>query len=1272
MLQKILAAFNRTVRLKKQQKLIRQQQQQKRQQHEVSDTLEEEETIGQKASTLDTSNSSTSSSLSDSVKPLIQSIVASKINGNNGKTTVGSLFNKVTHEVKEKEQNGRGGERLKKEEKTSEELRRSKRNQASNNSLILVQDAPAAKPESVIKNSADKLKMSVADESLELSAIDFDHAKPADGDISTLAVQSAPLDSINVTSGEGDQFSGFSLLKGSDMSALCNIASSSKSGNIEEKIKKQAQVKDAVKERSGKSDTFDDSTCVTPSKGLNEVTKFAEGSKERNAKLISEHEANSHKISLETCKADVETSIEKKADETSIEKKADETSIEKKADETSIEKKAEETSIEKKAEETSIEKMAHETSIKKKADETSIEKKADETSIEKKADETSIKKKADETSIKKKAEETSIEKKAQETSTKKKSDETSNEKKAEETSIEKMAEETSIENMTQGSSIEKKAVETSIEKKVDETSIEKKAEETSIKKMAQETSIEKLSLGKSTGISQEPPLETNSKVPIIASESNVSTAATKLNADTKREIVTKNTDGKVSINETPHHREDNELSSVSSATTGQAVPSQVPAISVSGETISSSENMLECTTPVLSKKKTRTMPVTSTPVMSEDSSAPVSSNLRRKSARHEATSTFSTPAKNSKFAKANEVSVQPATSPEVSVQPKPSSSVECDNSSAIDNSSVTATAKDISPATPMDESEVLLSKKQEGDVALQITDKSSNVLSKLPKKKESKQDNEGGGTKPESKKSKRLKKSKSEWIVKPNPPSTPQKDESLPVSRDLVESSSKDFPKPASPEKKLKMMRRLSSYNLTEKMAIASDGEPDSGVRRTRRGSCRTPQNGAKHHEESKMVQAIANDDVRNIPEKLPSAIADEASTSNDILDVKSIQEEREDKDPPTNSVGQAKPVKRSSSIPKLAANNVKVSTVGTVEASANSVDLQTPQPSSGLTNKKQRNENGSQSLISSDIKLNKLKTLPHHKIKSPKQQQATDPVRGSLPSDSDDVNRARNKKRLRSLSPGVASANTNQRSAAKVQKVGNIRQQSNGARDVNGDRDVSVDKENLSNRDEVATSISGDALVMQAADLLQKTNTALNQTPKMIRNALKNVTKSPLFMDEIHKRMNQVQKMVSQLEEVHTALHKSDRKQNDGKKSAPQKSAPQTSSVEPSKQPPLVTTDQSSQTIVASMSSKATQTSPSAEDNKKTANPASVVVHLPTRNLLPSQANAEPEEPVYQRCVECLRNGIFNVTSCVFCDTCEVALCVFPCFRAYHSFARR
>ena len=76
-----------------------------------------------------------------------------------------------------------------------------------------------------------------------------------------------------------------------------------------------------------------------------------------------------------------------------------------------------------------------------------------------------------------------------------------------------------------------------------------------------------------------------------------------------------------------------------------------------------------------------------------------------------------------------------------------------------------------------------------------------------------------------------------------------------------------------------------------------------------------------------------------------------------------------------------------------------------------------------------------------------------------------------------------------------------------------------------------------------------------------------------------------------------------------------------------------------------------------------------------QTTNPyqATAILHLPTRKIIPHKrltdsGGAEGRgDPLYQRCVECLRNGVYNVTSCIFCDTCDVALCVVPCFRAYH-----
>ena len=72
-----------------------------------------------------------------------------------------------------------------------------------------------------------------------------------------------------------------------------------------------------------------------------------------------------------------------------------------------------------------------------------------------------------------------------------------------------------------------------------------------------------------------------------------------------------------------------------------------------------------------------------------------------------------------------------------------------------------------------------------------------------------------------------------------------------------------------------------------------------------------------------------------------------------------------------------------------------------------------------------------------------------------------------------------------------------------------------------------------------------------------------------------------------------------------------------------------------------------------------------------QTGKESKVVMHLPSRKIIPGK-DGEADRPIFQRCVECLRNGVDDLTTCVFCDTCDVALCIVPCFKAYHLFGRR
>lgn len=195
------------------------------------------------------------------------------------------------------------------------------------------------------------------------------------------------------------------------------------------------------------------------------------------------------------------------------------------------------------------------------------------------------------------------------------------------------------------------------------------------------------------------------------------------------------------------------------------------------------------------------------------------------------------------------------------------------------------------------------------------------------------------------------------------------------------------------------------------------------------------------------------------------------------------------------------------------------------------------------------------------------------------------------------------------------------------------------------------------------------------AASERRSSSSGSRRISALVSGALEVEAQSPGVMDEIHLRMREVQKLVKKLDEYHDTVPPATTPTKDSSNDSTavggnQYSASKRSRNEGRKQ--LLQQSPDRVKVVDKTAFKLKHRSSQTPAQLQKAPPAdNTVMHLPTRKIVPSPDEATGN-PIYQRCVECLRNGVYNVTSSVFCDTCDVALCVIPCFRAYHLLGRR
>ncbi|XP_018007746.1 endochitinase A-like [Hyalella azteca] len=243
-------------------------------------------------------------------------------------------------------------------------------------------------------------------------------------------------------------------------------------------------------------------------------------------------------------------------------------------------------------------------------------------------------------------------------------------------------------------------------------------------------------------------------------------------------------------------------------------------------------------------------------------------------------------------------------------------------------------------------------------------------------------------------------------------------------------------------------------------------------------------------------------------------------------------------------------------------------------------------------------------------------------------------------------------------------------RGASLIQKAYSYTSQPN----VDNSIPVSASSPAVSSMNISASAKTSDETVTSSSTLEETMFKLLNSSSGNLQEVFSLIESSPNLMPALHERLNVVQQMVNKMNNYHETIHKKRLGPSTGLDCNSKSRSTQTSVSTSSRscQTDTMSTSKISSTSVVSTSTSVSSKVSTRSMYTQSSSPASVP-HLPTRKLVPSRRSHPGESvPVYQRCVECLRNGVYDITSCVYCDTCDVPLCVVPCFRAYHVLGKR